>query len=57
MDQVPLTFVNGQDDTFTVECDDDVNVKFPRVSLQKLQFNMHLLFNAGSGNKDDYWCY
>ena len=29
MDQVPLSFVNGKDDTFTVEDDDDVNVKCP----------------------------
>ena len=30
MYQVPLNFFNGQYDTFTVEVDDDVNVKYPR---------------------------
>ena len=35
MDQVPLNFVNGQDDTFTVEENDAVNVKCHRESLYK----------------------
>ena len=56
MDQVPLPFVNVQDDTFTVEDDDYVNSKCPWESLQKLQFTMHLVFNAGSGNKAYSWC-
>ena len=45
MDQVPLPFVNGQDETFTME-DDDV-----KESLRKRQFTMHLVFNAGTGDK------
>ena len=50
MDQVPLPFVNGQDVTFTTEDDTDVNIKCPQESLQKRQFTMHLVFNAGIGN-------
>ena len=56
MDQVSLTFVNGQDDTFTVEDDDYVNVKFPQESLRKRQFTVNLVFNAGSDNKAYGWC-
>lgn len=56
MDQVPLPFVNGQDDTFTTEDDNDVNIKCPRESLRKRQFTMHLVFNAGSGDKAQGWC-
>jgi len=35
MNQVPLPFVNGQDDTFTMEDDNDVNIKCPKESLRK----------------------
>ena len=56
MDQVPLTFVNGQDDTFTVEDDNDVNFKCPQDSLQNHQFTIHLLFDSGSGDKAYVWC-
>ena len=56
MDQVPLPFVNGQDETFTMEDDDVVNLKCPKESLRKRQFTMHLVFNAGTGDKGHGWC-
>ena len=40
MDQVPLPFVNGQDETFTMEEDNDVNLKCPKESLRKRQFTI-----------------
>ena len=56
MDQVPLPFVNGQDETFTMEEGNDVNLKCPKESLRKRQFTMHLVFSAGSGNDSHGWC-
>ena len=56
MDQVPLPFVNGQDDTFTMEDDEDVNMKCPKESLKKRQFTIHFVFNAGSGDQAHGWC-
>ena len=56
MDQVPLPFVVGQDDTFTTENDKDVNIKCPKESLRKCQFTMHLVFNAGKGENAHGWC-
>ena len=56
MDQVPLPFVNGQDVTFTVDGDVDVNIKCPKESLRKRQFTMHLVFNAAKGELSNGWC-
>lgn len=56
MDQSPLPFVNGQDVTFTMEDDNDVNIKCPKESLRKRQFTMHLVFNASEGDDRDGWC-
>mmetsp|Transcript_14392 Transcript_14392/g.16750 ORF Transcript_14392/g.16750 Transcript_14392/m.16750 type:complete len:112 (-) Transcript_14392:56-391(-) len=56
MDQSPLPFVNGQDVTFTMGDDDDVNIKCPKESLRKRQFTMHLVFNAAEGDDRDGWC-
>ena len=52
MDKVTLPFVNGQDDTFTMEYDNNVNSK---ESLLKRQFKMQLVFNAGTGDKYFGW--
>ena len=56
MDQSPLPFVNGQDVTFTIEDDNDVNIKCPKESLCKRQFTMYLVFNAAEGDDRDGWC-
>ena len=56
MDQVPLPFVVSQNDTFTMDDDNDVNIKCPREALQKRQFTMHQVFNAGKGDKAHGWC-
>ena len=56
MDQVPLSFVVSQDDTFAIEEDTDVNIKCPKESLCKRQFIMHQVFNAGVGNDAHGWC-
>jgi hypothetical protein len=56
MDQVPLPFVNGQDETFTTADDDCVNLKCPKEELRKRQFTMHLVFNAGNGPNAHGWC-
>jgi hypothetical protein len=56
MDQVPLPFVNGQDDTFTMEEDDDVNIKCLQELLFKRQCTMHLVVNSGQGNDAYGWC-
>ena len=46
-DQVPLPFVVGQDETFTMEEDNDVNIKRPKEALRKRQFTMHLVLMLG----------
>jgi len=56
MDQVPLPFVVSQDDTFTMDGDNDVNIKCPKESLRKRQFTMHQLYNTGVGDKAHGWC-
>ena len=55
-DQVPLPFVVGMDETFTTEDDDNVNIKCPKEALRKRQFTMHLVINAGKGDKAHGWC-
>jgi hypothetical protein len=48
--QVPLPFVVDQDSTFTVNDDDDVQIKGTgKGDLRKRQFTMHLFCNAGRG--------
>ena len=55
MDQVPLPFVVGQDHTFTTYDDDDVHIKCPKEALRKRQFTMHVVVNAGTGEKGACW--
>ena len=55
MDQVPLPFVVGQECTFTTEDGNDVNIKCSKESLRRRQFTMHLVFNAGEGEKGHGW--
>ena len=57
MYQVSLLFVIGQYDTFIMEYDKDVKTQCPKESHCKLQFKMHLIFNAGTGDKYFGWCY
>ena len=47
MNQVPLTFIVSQEDAFTMDGDNDVNIKCPQEALRKRQFTMHQVFNAG----------
>ena len=55
MDQVPLTFVCGQDHTFTEDSDKDVNIKCPGEQYCKRQYTMHVVVNAGSGSDKQGW--
>ena len=55
MNQVPLTFVNIQDDVFTTDYENYVNIKCPKESLQKFQFTMHIYFNAVTGKYGYGW--
>ena len=48
---MPSTFVVSQDDTITMDDDNDVNVKCPKEVLRKKKFIMHKLLNAGKGDK------
>ena len=56
MDHGPLPFVVSQEDTFTMDDDNDVNTKCPKEALRKRQFSMHQVFNAGKGDKAHGWC-
>ena len=51
-----LPFVVSQNDMFTMEEDNDVNIKCPKDSLCKRQFTMYQVFNAGVGNDAHGWC-
>ena len=55
MDQVPLPFVCGQDHTFCEGDDKDINIKCPSEQLRKRPFTMHVVVNAGIGNKKQGW--
>ena len=56
MDQVPLPFVVSQEDAFTMDDDNDVNIKCPQEALRKRKFTMHQVFNVGKGDKAHGWC-
>ena len=56
MHQVPLPFIVNQEDTFTMDDDNDVNIKCPKEALRKRQFTMHQVVNAGKGDKAHGWC-
>ena len=51
VDQVPFSFVVSQDDTFTMDNENDANIKCPNEALRKWQITMHQVFNAGKGDK------
>ena len=53
---MPLPFVVSQEDTFTMDDNNDVNVKCPKEAIRKRQFVMHQVFNAGKGDKAHGWC-
>ena len=55
MNQVPLLCGVSQDDTFTMDEDMDVNIKFPKEALRKRQFTMHQVFNARVCNNPHGW--
>ena len=55
MDQVPLPFVVSQDFTFTVENDTNIHITCPSESLRKRQWTMHVVTNAGDGEKRHAW--
>ena len=55
MDQVPLPFVVSQDFTFTVENDTNIHITCPSESLRKRQWTMHVVTNAGDGDKRHAW--
>ena len=54
-DQVPLPFVVEQDYTFTTDDDAHPHIKAPSEALQKRQFTMHVVTNAGVGEKAHGW--
>ena len=54
-DQVPLPFVINQDYTFTMGDDEHPHVKCPKDALRKRQFTMHVVTNAGTGDKAYGW--
>jgi len=49
MDQVPLPFVVGQDNTCATGDDNDVHIAAQSDGLRKRQFTMHICINAGRG--------
>ena len=49
MDQVPLQFLNVRDEIFTMYDKNDANIKLPKESLCKYRFNMHIVFDSGTG--------
>jgi len=53
MDQVPLPFAVGQDNTCTTGDDNDVQVAAQSDGLRKRQFTMHIHINAGRGGLAD----
>ena len=55
MDQIPLPFVNGQDETFTTQKDDDVNFICPKENVRKRHFIMHLVFNWSTSDEVHGW--
>ena len=56
MDQVTFPFVNGQEDTFTMEDDNNLNIKCPKECLCKFHFTIHSIFNDGTGDKSFGCC-
>jgi DDE superfamily endonuclease./Tc5 transposase DNA-binding domain. len=54
MDQVPLPFVVNQDSTFALSDEENVH-KCPSEALKKRQFTMHVVVNAGRGEKKFGW--
>ena len=57
MYQVPLTFVCGQDHTFTEDSDKDVNIKCPGEQYHKRHYTMHVVVNSRSGADNQGWVY
>jgi hypothetical protein len=55
MDQVPLPFVINQDSTFALGDEENVHIKCPSEALKKRQFTMHVVVNAGRGEKKYGW--
>ena len=54
-DQVPLPFVVEQDYTFTTNDDTHPHIRAPSETLRKRQFTMHIVTNAGEGDKAHGW--
>ena len=50
-DQVPLPFVVSMENTHTLKENDDARMTCPSESLRKRQFIMHIVVNAGEGDK------
>ena len=55
MNKMPLLFENCQDDTFAMDNDNDVNIKWTKELLRKQQFNIHIVFNMGTGKNVYGW--
>ena len=51
MDQVPLPFVVNQEYTYTANEDSNIHITCPAEALRKRQFTMHVVVNAGIGEK------
>ena len=51
MYQVPFPFVFNYDSTFTKHDNNDIHISDPSDYLRKRQFTMHVVVNAGSGDK------
>ena len=54
-DQVPLPFIVDQDHTYTTEDDEHPQIKAQSEALRKRQFTMHVVTNAGTGERAHGW--
>jgi len=54
-DQVPLPFVVEQEYTFTMDDDAHPHINAPSEALRRCQFTMHVVTNAGVGEKAHGW--